>query len=122
MFGHRPGVPETMTIEEFMNRQLVEEEAMYVIPVEKHRTASLKSAGIAISLEEVKLFLEYLKFARPALLKPSEPVPKTSCCHRREGSYRGKCLKGNSNTRRFIERIWSLAIHEREAREENREK
>ena len=69
MFGHRFGVPETMTIEEFMNRQLVEEEAMYVIPVEKHKTASLKSAGIAISLEEVKLFLEYLKFARPALLK-----------------------------------------------------
>ena len=49
---------------------------MYVIPVEKHKTASLKSAGIAISLEEEKLFLEYLKFARPALLKPSEPVPK----------------------------------------------
>ncbi|KAK2702254.1 hypothetical protein QYM36_019116 [Artemia franciscana] len=76
MFGHRPGVPETMTIEEFMNRQLVEEEAMYVIPVEKQKTASLKSAGIAISLEEEKLFLEYLKFARPALLKPSEPIPK----------------------------------------------
>jgi len=69
IFGYRPGVPETMTIEEFMNRQLVEEEAMYVTPVEKHKTASLKSAGIAISLEEEKLFLEYLKFARPALLK-----------------------------------------------------
>ncbi|KAK2701888.1 hypothetical protein QYM36_019486 [Artemia franciscana] len=76
MFGHRPDIPKTMTIEEFMNLQLLEEEAMYVIPVEKHKTASLKSAGIAISLEEEKLFLEYLKFARPALLKPSEPVPK----------------------------------------------
>ena len=76
MFGHRPGVPENMTIEELMNRQLVEDEGVYVILVEKHKTTSLKSAGVAISLEEEKTFLEYLEFARPALLKSGAAGPK----------------------------------------------
>ncbi|KAK2703395.1 hypothetical protein QYM36_018125 [Artemia franciscana] len=57
MFGHRPGVPKAMTIEEFLNRQLVEEEAMYVIPVENHKNASLKSAGIVSSTLNLPVLL-----------------------------------------------------------------
>ena len=48
-FGHRPGVPENMTVEEFMNRQAVKEEKMFFVLVEQHKTASLKSAGVALS-------------------------------------------------------------------------
>ncbi|KAK2707202.1 hypothetical protein QYM36_015029 [Artemia franciscana] len=49
MYGHRPGVPENMTVTEFLNRRYVEEENMFVILVEKHKTASIKSAGVALS-------------------------------------------------------------------------
>ena len=46
MFGvHQPGVPENMTVQKFMNQHLIEEEGMYVILVEKHKTASIKSAS-----------------------------------------------------------------------------
>ena len=102
MFGHGPGVPEAMTIEEFLNRQLVEEEAMYVIPVENHKNASLKSAGIAISFEEKKIFLKYLKFARPALLKTGEPVPNNLLL-----SKKGRKLKNVSRIMtRFLRKIF----------------
>ena len=102
MFGHRPGVPKAMTIEEFLNRQLVEEEAMYVIPVENHKNASLKSAGIAISFEEEKIFLKYLKFARPALLKTGEPVPNNLLL-----SKKGRKLKNVSRIMtRFLRKIF----------------
>ncbi|KAK2716429.1 hypothetical protein QYM36_010848, partial [Artemia franciscana] len=76
MFGHQPGVPENMTVQKFMNQHLIEEEGMYVILVEKHKTASIKSAGVAISLEEETIFRLYMKLFRPALLKSGLRVPQ----------------------------------------------
>ena len=48
MFGHQLGVSENMTVKQFLNRHFVKEKNMFVIPVEKHRTASKKSAGVAL--------------------------------------------------------------------------
>ena len=74
LFGHRPGVPENMTVQEFMNRHKVKEEDMFMILVEKHKTVCLKSAGVALSLEEEKIFQDHFSFVWPALLKSSAPV------------------------------------------------
>ncbi|KAK2716427.1 hypothetical protein QYM36_010846 [Artemia franciscana] len=76
MFGHQLGVPENMTVQKFMNQHLVEEDGMYVILVEKHKTASIKSTDVAISLEEETIFRPYMKLARPALLKSGSRVPQ----------------------------------------------
>ncbi|XP_065564330.1 uncharacterized protein LOC136029753 [Artemia franciscana] len=75
MYGHRPGVPENMTVTEFLNRHYVEEQKMFVILVEKHKTASIKSAGVALSEPEEVIFRKYLSFVRPALVKPDLPEP-----------------------------------------------
>ena len=64
-----------MTVQEFKNRHQVKEEDMFVILVEKHKTACLKSTGVALSLEEEKIFQDYFSFVRLALLKPGGPVP-----------------------------------------------
>ena len=76
MFRHQPGVPENMTVQKFTNQHLVEEKGMYVILVEKHKTASIKSAGFAISLEEETIFRPYMKLFQPALLKSGLRVPQ----------------------------------------------
>ncbi|KAK2710158.1 hypothetical protein QYM36_013730, partial [Artemia franciscana] len=59
---------------EFLNRYLVKEENIYVILVEKRKTASLKYVSVSISLREEKIFKEYLSFVQPALLKPGALV------------------------------------------------
>ena len=76
MFRHQPGVPENMTVQKFTNQHLVEEKGMYVILLEKRKTASIKSAGVAISLEEETIFRPYLKLFRPALLNSGLRVPQ----------------------------------------------
>ncbi|KAK2707518.1 hypothetical protein QYM36_015282, partial [Artemia franciscana] len=102
MFGHRPGVPENMTVKEFMNRRFVEEENMFVILVEKHKTASIKSAGVALSVREEVIFRNYLSFVRPALVKPDLPEPKQFLL-----SMSGLKIQNTSGTlRRFLEKIF----------------
>ncbi|XP_065564156.1 uncharacterized protein LOC136029589 [Artemia franciscana] len=99
MFGHRPGGPENMTVTEFLNRRFVEEQNMFVMLVEKHKTASIKSAGVALSVREEVIFRNYLSFVRPALIKP-EPEQFLL-------SMSGQKIKNTSITlRRFLEKIF----------------
>ncbi|KAK2703175.1 hypothetical protein QYM36_018316 [Artemia franciscana] len=102
MFGHRPGVPENMTVKEFLNRRFVEEENMFVILVEKHKTASMKSAGVTLSVREEVIFRNYLSFVRPALIKPDKPEPENFLL-----SMLGLEILNTSGTlRRFLEKIF----------------
>ena len=102
MYGHRPGVPENMTVTEFLNRRYVEEENMFVILVEKHKTASIKSAGVALSVREEVIFRNYLSFIRPDLIRPDLPEPEQFLL-----SMSGQKIKNTSITlRRFLEKIF----------------
>ncbi|KAK2707195.1 hypothetical protein QYM36_015022, partial [Artemia franciscana] len=102
MYGHRPGVPENMTVMEFLNRRYVAEENMFVILVEKHKTASIKSAGVALSVREEVIFRNYLSFVRPALVKSDLPEPKQFLL-----SMSGQKIQNTSITlRRFLEKIF----------------
>ncbi|XP_065559552.1 uncharacterized protein LOC136026781 [Artemia franciscana] len=106
LFGHRPGVPENMTVDEFMNRQAVKEEEMFVVLVEKHKTASLKSAGVALSLDEEKHFQNYLSFVRPALVKPGVPEPPNFLL----SSTGGKLENVTKILKRFLEKIFPTGV------------
>ena len=102
MFGHRPGGPENMTVTEFLNRRFVEEQNMFVMLVEKHKTASIKSAGVALSVREEVIFRNYLSFVRPALIKPDMPEPEQFLL-----SISGqKILNTSATLRRFLEKIF----------------
>ena len=102
MYGHRPGVPENMTVTEFLNRHYVEEQKMFVILVEKHKTASIKSAGVAISEPEEVIFGRYLSFVRPALVRPDLPEPVHFLL-----SMSGQKIQNTTITlKRFLEKIF----------------
>ncbi|KAK2701676.1 hypothetical protein QYM36_019694 [Artemia franciscana] len=87
--------------EEFLNRYLVKEENMYLILVEKRKTASLKSVSVSISLREENIFKEYLSFVQPALLKPGALVLSNFPL-----STTGTNLENMSVIQRFLKKVF----------------
>ena len=74
MFDNQLGVSENMMDKEFLNRHFVKEQNMFVIPVEKHKTASKKSAGVALSVREEAIFKNYKSFVRPYEASQARPA------------------------------------------------
>ncbi|KAK2727878.1 hypothetical protein QYM36_008378 [Artemia franciscana] len=102
MFGHRPRVPENMTVKEFSNRRFVKEQNMFVIMVEKHETASIKSTGGALSVPEEAIFKNYMSFVRLAVMKPHRPDPQNFLL-----STSGvKLHNASTSMRRFLEKVF----------------
>ncbi|KAK2701618.1 hypothetical protein QYM36_019735, partial [Artemia franciscana] len=99
------GSDQDETAEEFLNRYLVKEENMYVMLVEKRKTASLKYVSVSISLREENIFKEYLSFVQPALLKPGALVLSNFLL-----TTTGTKLENMSVIQRFLKKARDLTI------------